>query len=244
MRFIKKLLQFLITGSFSFIIAACYGVMVSYSETEKKLRVVNKDNQPVNGLYINIGSNVYPEYYYTDENGEAIFYPMIDEYNGGLFNPVIKDIDGEENLGCFARTEVVLDDEAEQEVVIAVNENTYSEIEKKLKFVTEKNEPISGLRVSLCDSGCYVDEFITDENGEIIIHPIINKDGVMETIFVTDEDWTNNLGFFGTDKEIILTDENEMIIVLDMETPPEEPVEQTEQKIPDEQEKREDKKSG
>ena len=71
MRFIKKLLQFLITGSFTFIIAACYGAPVSYGEAQVKLRVVDKGNEPVAGLMVNIGGDYYPEYYYTDENGES-----------------------------------------------------------------------------------------------------------------------------------------------------------------------------
>jgi hypothetical protein len=222
MNFLKKILRFFITGSFTFVIAACYGAPVSYSGTQTKLRVVNKENQPVKGLMVDISSDYYSEYYYTDENGESVFYPMIDEF-GNSYNPVVKDIDGDENLGCFSKTEVVLNDQTEIEVVINENENSYFETPKTCRFITESGDPIPGLKISLGESGCCLDEFITDQNGEIVFNPIINKDGGMENIFVTDEDWTGELGYFG-EKEVELTDEDEMEITMEMITPPEETV--------------------
>ena len=113
---------------------------------------------------------------------------MIDEVDGGgILNPVIKDVDGEENLGCFAKTEVVLNDQPELEVIIALNENKYSDIEKKCKFVTEDDEPIPGLKVRLSNEGCNHDEFITDENGEIVFRPLVNKDCTLEQEFRTND---------------------------------------------------------
>ncbi len=243
MRIFKKLLQFLITGSFSFIIAACYGAPVEYSGVQTKLRVVNKDGQPVKGLMINIGGDFYPEYYYTDEKGEAVFYPMIDEMDV-LYNPIIKDLDGEENLGCFAKTEAVLGEEAELEVVIKENENSYSDTEKTIKFVTANIEPISGLKVKLSDEGCNQDEFTTNENGEITFYPLVNKEGVMYNISVIDEDWTASLGYF-EEKEVVLTDEIKMTVVMAMieAEPVVEPAVEPEQQLPKNQQKLEDGKS-
>ena len=228
MRILKNLLRFLVTGSFSFIIAACYGVPVTYGDVETRLRVVNKNHEPVPGLRVNTGADYSAEYYTTDENGEAVFYPIVDPDSGGLINPVIKDVDGEDNLGCFARTEVALGEEAELDVVIAANEYRYSETEKTCRFLTENGEPIPGLKVSLSDFGCNVDEFITDEKGEVVFHPLINKDGVAENIYVTDEDWTDTHAYFGTDNEIELVDDARMEVVLVAETLPEEPVKQVE----------------
>jgi len=227
-RILKNLLRFLVTGSFSFIIAACYGVPVGYGDVETRLRVVNKDSEPVSGLRVYPGIDYSQEYYTTDENGEAVFFPIVDTEAGGLVSPIIRDVDGEDNLGCFARTEVALGEEAALNVVIAANEYRYSETEKTCRFLTENGEPIPGLKVSLGFSGCNLDEFITDDRGEVVFHPLINSNGVMQNISVGDEDGTNTYGYFGKVWDIALVDDREMEVVLAAEAPPAEPVEQVE----------------
>jgi len=227
-RILKNLLRFLVTGSFSFIIAACYGVPIAYGVVETRLRVVNKNSEPVFGLRVYPGIDYSQEYYTTDENGEAVFFPIVDTEAGRLVNPIIRDVDGEDNLGCFARAEVTLGEEAELDVVIAANEYRYSETEKTCRFLTENGEPIPGLKVSLSDFGCNVDEFITDEKGEVVFHPLINKDGVTQSISVADEDGRNTYGYFGNVWDISLVDDPEMEVVLVAEAPPAEPVVQVE----------------
>jgi len=215
MKVLRTLLRLLTTGSVSFMIAACYGVPVLYGDSEATLRVRNQDGAPVTGLRVNTGADYSPEYYYTDENGEVKFFPILHPETNEPLDPIIRDIDGPENLGCFARTEVSIDDRTEIEVTIQPNQYRYADAETTCRFVTESGEPIPGLLVSLGEFGCNPDEFVTDENGSVTFHPLLGPDGSVGTITVTDTDFTETIAYFGTGNELTLGEgaSNEYVLV-------------------------------
>lgn len=115
----KKLLYFLITGSTSVFIAACYGIAMKYDILGSwTIKTKDNKNQPIEGLEVTIENfedgSVYPSYtekLLTDSTGTVEF--LLQTYNLNathVHKAYIKDIDGEAHGGVFKATEIVKDD--------------------------------------------------------------------------------------------------------------------------------------
>ena len=118
MKYLKKPIYWLITGSFTLIIAACYGPPIgSNNPNSKKLKVTDEQNQPIkdivialNQVYTNTGTNSQPvvatnldNIKFTDSNGNAEL--TLPTYTGfGQYFIKISDIDGVSNRGDFLST--------------------------------------------------------------------------------------------------------------------------------------------
>ncbi len=107
---LKKFLRVLVTGSFTMLLSACYGVMIPFSAT---LRVKNEDgtseipelkisykNYPEDEIWMDAGT--------TDYNGEFQFSTM--NYSNEEYAFKIEDVDFGENLGDFQTKVVSLED--------------------------------------------------------------------------------------------------------------------------------------
>ncbi|MBN1253102.1 MAG: hypothetical protein JXR51_02475 [Bacteroidales bacterium] len=106
--FINKHLRFFLTGSFSIVFAACYGVPVEL-ENPKLISTKNSDDQAIAGLKVQLFENRNPiDEFYTDENGLVEFYPVQkDKYH---YSIKIEDIDGADNGGEFETAKIDITD--------------------------------------------------------------------------------------------------------------------------------------
>lgn len=105
---LKKVLRVLVTGSFTMLLSACYGVMMPFSAVLKvkdstgdsipDLEIKYKD-YPENTTWLDAGV--------TNHNGEFQFSTM--NYSGEEYMFKIEDVDGDKN-GSFKTKEVDLED--------------------------------------------------------------------------------------------------------------------------------------
>ena len=107
LKFIKKYLVFILTGSFSFILAACYGAPIKTSHFAT-VNTNDEEGNPIKGLKVSLninGENLNS--YISNEDGivefENIFLNDTTDYVVR-----IEDIDGEENGGLFTPEEFTL----------------------------------------------------------------------------------------------------------------------------------------
>jgi hypothetical protein len=112
----KKLLYFLVTGSTSVFIAACYGMPANYPLRNPWLtwtiKVQDQGNQPIKGLEVTTvrflkGTTVPDTFdiHATDSSGScSTLVQPYDTSDGQRFLAFIKDTDGVQNGGQFADT--------------------------------------------------------------------------------------------------------------------------------------------
>lgn len=106
-RYWKKILYFLITGSTSVFIAACYGVPYGfYTIQDWIIRIRDENNEPIPGLKVSMVRYNYDEstvpfdtfdIRHTDSLGCAEFHLHVGETAMYQYEAVIQDIDGEAN---------------------------------------------------------------------------------------------------------------------------------------------------
>ena len=101
----KKQLSLLFAGSFSMVLAACYGVPVDIDD-QITVHTVNEVNEAIPGLKVtltNNGERVYEDY--TDESGN-VYYSYLEENESNDYKLKIEDVDGEENGGIYKTADV------------------------------------------------------------------------------------------------------------------------------------------
>lgn len=115
--YLKKMLAYIATGSFTLILAACYGAPVEM-EYQKTIRAIDENENPIPGLEVKLLNDVQIiETVQTDEYGYVDFNNV--NSNNASFKVEIKDVDAEENLGVFKDT------------VFDLNSQNYYEIKMK-----------------------------------------------------------------------------------------------------------------
>ncbi len=114
--FIKKPLNYILTGSFSVVFAACYGAPVDF-ENPKIINAVDDTDLPIQGLKVTVLENTISiDEGYTNQEGSVEFYvAQKDKY---IYKAIIEDIDGEENGGEFVSKDVDITDSGFVEVVL------------------------------------------------------------------------------------------------------------------------------
>ncbi|RLD79030.1 MAG: hypothetical protein DRJ10_09455 [Bacteroidetes bacterium] len=114
--FIRKPLNYLLTGSFSVIFSCCYGTPIEL-ENPKLIKAIDDTNQPIEGLKVTIYENrLNINEGFTDQEGSIEFYiAQKDSYN---YKATIEDLDGEENGGEFANKDVNITESSFIEVVL------------------------------------------------------------------------------------------------------------------------------
>ena len=102
--FFKKYLNFILTGSFSVVFAACYGAPMNM-ENPKLIKTSDMDNNAIPGLKVTLYENRKPiDEQFTGNNGNTEFYlTQKEKYH---YKVVIEDVDGEENYGKFKSQEI------------------------------------------------------------------------------------------------------------------------------------------
>ncbi len=113
---LKKPLNYILTGSFTIVFAACYGAPVSL-ENPKTINAKNSNNEAIEGLKVQIFENRNPiDELTTDEDGSVEF--NLSQRTNYHYSVVIEDKDGEENGGDFAPQEIDITNENLIDVVL------------------------------------------------------------------------------------------------------------------------------
>jgi len=109
----KKSLIFIISGSATLILTACYGAMMQCEKmVSQNLKIVDSDGKPIPGLEVSHPNDVT----FTDENGNII-YDFCSEDKGASREIIIKDVDGDEN-GNFIDKSVSIELSSEDQTII------------------------------------------------------------------------------------------------------------------------------
>jgi hypothetical protein len=121
---IKKIAYFLIAGSFTLVISACYGVVAPVANmigTSKKIKANDINRRPIPGLQVVLYKESDSQNTnFTDTNGIAqvsFDYDHI-RYKISDYNIKISDIDGTNNGGNFQPREITLSDNNEYDLTL------------------------------------------------------------------------------------------------------------------------------
>ena len=96
----KKQISLLFAGSFSMVLAACYGMPIDM-QIDRSIKVINELNEAIPGLQVqltNNGERVYEDL--SDEYG-YVYYSDLVENNDNDYKVIINDIDSTENGGTY-----------------------------------------------------------------------------------------------------------------------------------------------
>ncbi len=124
-RWWKKILYFLVTGSTSVFIAACYGMPVGFGSLGTwTIRTEDGENQPIEGLEVTVlqfvGNSPTADTLdrrETDSTGTALFnLTTYDQDASHIHQALIRDIDGDANGGTFNDT-LVTKEESDQSTI-------------------------------------------------------------------------------------------------------------------------------
>jgi hypothetical protein len=115
--FFKKILVFLVTGSISVVLAACYGTPIN-EMYYRLVKAKTSSGEPIKGLQVKILNKTSEiRSGLTDENG-TIGLNIPNEYQLIDCKLVVEDIDGELNFGAFKPQQLPLDNQKEIIVVM------------------------------------------------------------------------------------------------------------------------------
>ncbi len=130
-RYWKKLLYLLITGSTSVFIAACYGMPVGFADLGKWIiKVRNEDNEPIKGLEVTVLQYVDGatkpdtlDIQLTDSLGNSShFLTTFDKDATHRHKALIRDIDGMENGGIHSDTLITRNGSEESSVIMSTKQ--------------------------------------------------------------------------------------------------------------------------
>lgn len=107
LKYLKKGIVFLVSGSFSIILAACYAAESEYTYY-RKIQIKNGNGDPIPGLKVTTYDNDQELNIQQSTDAGMVEIQIID---GGVhsYKVLIEDIDSTENLGHFQTTSVNLD---------------------------------------------------------------------------------------------------------------------------------------
>ena len=117
----KKQITLLFTGSFTMVLAACYGAPIDMQDY-KSVKTVNDQNEAISGLQVcltNNGERIYEDL--SDEDGN-VYYSYFEEGTGNDYKVIINDIDSTENGGQFQTQVVDIVDSKDDYIVQMIEE--------------------------------------------------------------------------------------------------------------------------
>ncbi|MBN2532823.1 MAG: hypothetical protein JXB88_08030 [Spirochaetales bacterium] len=117
---VKKLLKMVLAGAFTFVVAACYGIVIDYRFL---FHVQDPGEQPIQGLKLElIQSGETLDISQTDVDGNAELFATEYDTDSNEYNVTITDIDGTEN-GEFQRKEMIITsgDDYEEEYTVTMD---------------------------------------------------------------------------------------------------------------------------
>lgn len=107
-------MAYILTGSLTFVLAACYGGPVEYRNT-KVVRVKTTENTPIEGIKVTFKKDdSITKVMYTNEFGAV-------ETGNNSIDPnkvIIEDVDGEKNYGTFKIQELPITQEELYEITL------------------------------------------------------------------------------------------------------------------------------
>ena len=114
--FIKKPLNYLLTGSFSIVFAACYGAPVDL-ENPKFIKATDNTNLPIQGLKVTVFENrLAINEGYTDQQGSVEFH--VEQKDKHYYKVTIEDVDGIDNGGEFISKEANITESSFVEIIL------------------------------------------------------------------------------------------------------------------------------
>jgi len=117
MQLLRKPLNYILTGTFTIVFAACYGAPVEM-QSKKTIKTQANNGNPIPGLKVSLKANsAVLQDKQTDNLGLVDFYDLnpVDKYS-----VVIEDIDGDANGGNFEMKEITLADQDYYEVEMKI----------------------------------------------------------------------------------------------------------------------------
>ena len=112
MKFLKKVLILLATGSISIILAACYGPPTRLQNI-RLIRAKDKSGNPIPGLKLKLYKNKHAvDSLMTNTNGEGIF-TFEDMEKNHIYTISVEDVDKQTNGGYFLSREILVPDNSE-----------------------------------------------------------------------------------------------------------------------------------
>ena len=108
--FLKKSLNYILTGSFTIVFAACYGSDMAL-KNPKLIKATDNNDNAIPGLKVTLfENNNQIDERYTDENGTTELY--FSQNGDANYKAKIEDVDGTENLGDFISEEIDLSNDS------------------------------------------------------------------------------------------------------------------------------------
>jgi hypothetical protein len=104
-KFFRKSIAWVITGSFSMILAACYGAPANYTYY-KYMKTTNPDNEPIPGLKVEPFEDGNPMTVVVTDDEGGFEIPIVEDQYNYNYKLIITDIDSTENLGHFITKQV------------------------------------------------------------------------------------------------------------------------------------------
>jgi len=102
--FVKKYLNYILTGSFSIVFAACYGSDMAL-QNPKLIKAKDNNDNAIPGLKVTLYENrTQIDERFTDEYGSVEFYMV--QKGKYDYKVKIEDVDGVENFGEFKSKEI------------------------------------------------------------------------------------------------------------------------------------------
>jgi hypothetical protein len=109
----RKHLALLFAGSFSMVLAACYGMPVDM-QNDVTIKTVNEQNEAIPGLKIVMSNN--GEHVFDDVTNDLgyVYYPGLTEDSQNDYQFLVEDIDGDQNSGSYLKQVIdVIDNKSE-----------------------------------------------------------------------------------------------------------------------------------
>lgn len=114
---IRKFSAFAVTGTFSVILAACYGTPMDM-QSQKRITVFDPENQPIEGLELSLKLRGETKSVSKSDTNGDIYLHLTPGDTVSNFEITISDIDGEANGGEFATKILQLNEQRELQVTL------------------------------------------------------------------------------------------------------------------------------
>ncbi|OHD54089.1 MAG: hypothetical protein A2Y33_10255 [Spirochaetes bacterium GWF1_51_8] len=100
LKFIRNGLRWLLGGSFTLLIAACYGVPANFKQKNVEMKFTGKDQKPIPGLEVKLIAGEYAQSpMKTDDEGKVFF--NVSNLDKGKYIIEVADTDGAKNGGSY-----------------------------------------------------------------------------------------------------------------------------------------------
>ncbi|HAN79050.1 MAG TPA: hypothetical protein DCQ31_15410 [Bacteroidales bacterium] len=114
---IRKYSAFVLSGTFSVILAACYGTPMDM-QSQKRITVFDPENKPIEGLALTLKLHGETQFESKSDSNGDIYLNLNSDDSVSSYDVLIADIDGEANGGEFIPKELKLNEQRELQVTL------------------------------------------------------------------------------------------------------------------------------